>query len=105
MLDIGFYIFYILLFIAVASAIFFPILNAIKQPAMLGKSAIGLGAIVVLFVVSYALSGSEVNLKSAAAGISEGISKLIGAGLIMFYITLFLAILALIYSEINKALK
>lgn len=38
-------------------------------------------------------------------GITEGSSKLIGAGLIMFYITLVLAIIGVIYSEINKALK
>jgi hypothetical protein len=105
MLDIGLYIFYVLLFIAVAAAIIFPLINSIKEPSTLGKSAIGIVSIVVLFVVSYAVSGSGVNLKAAAAGITESVSKLIGAGLIMFYITLFGAILVLIYSEISKALK
>jgi hypothetical protein len=105
MLDLGFYVFYVLLFVAILCSIFFPILTAIKQPAELGKLAIGIGLIAVLFGISYALSGSEVNLKTAAAGFGETVSKLIGAGLIMFYITLVLAILALIYSEISKALK
>lgn len=105
MLDIGLYIFYGLLFIAVAAAFFFPLFQAFKQPAALVKSAIGIGAMVLLFVAAYAISSSEVNLKAAAAGISESGSKLIGAGLIMFYITIGLAILALIYSEISKALK
>jgi hypothetical protein len=105
MLDFGLYLFYALLFIAVAAAIVFPLLYAIKQPAALGKSAIGVGVLVVLFVIAYAMSGSEVNIKAAAAGISESVSKLIGAGLIMFYITLALAVLALIYSEISKALR
>ena len=105
MLDLGLYIFYVLLFIAVAAAMFFPLLAAIKSPSTLGKSAIGIGGMIVLFVVAYLMSGSEVNLKSAAMGITGPVSKLIGAGLIMFYITLVLAILALIYSEISKALK
>jgi hypothetical protein len=105
MLDFGLYLFYALLLIAVGAAIIFPLLYAIKQPAALGKSAIGLGVLVVVFVIAYAMSGSEVNIKAAAAGITTSVSKLIGAGLIMFYITLLLAILALIYSEISKALK
>jgi hypothetical protein len=105
MLDFGLYLFYALLFIAVAAAVIFPLFYAIKQPAALGKSAIGAGVLVVLFVIAYAMSGSDVNIKAAAAGISESASKLIGAGLIMFYITLALAVLALIYSEISKALR
>ena len=105
MLDIGLYIFYFLLFIAVAAAMFFPLLAAVKEPSTLGKSAIGIGGMVVLFVIAYLLSDDQVNLKSAAMGITGSGSKLIGAGLIMFYITLLLAVLALIYSEISKALK
>jgi uncharacterized membrane protein YtjA (UPF0391 family) len=69
------------------------------------RAGIGIGVILLLFGVSYAMSGSEVDLKAAALGVTETSSKLIGAGLIMFYITLVLSILALIYSEISKALK
>jgi hypothetical protein len=105
MLDFGLYLFYVLLFIAVGAAIIFPLLYVIREPKALGKSAIGVGFLVVLFVIAYAMSGSDVNIKAAAAGITSSVSKLIGAGLIMFYITLLLAILALIYSEISKALK
>jgi len=105
MLDLGFYVFYALLFIAVAATIIFPIIHMVKEPSTLLQSAIGLGVLLVLFGVSYGLSGSEVNIKAAAVGITETTSKLIGAGLIMFYITLVLSILALIYSEISNAIK
>ena len=105
MLDIGFYVFYALLFIAVALTIIFPIIHMLKEPSSLVQSAIGIGVLLVLFGVSYALSGSEVNLKAAAVGITETTSKLIGAGLIMFYITLVLSVAALIYSEISNAIK
>jgi hypothetical protein len=105
MLDFGLYTFYALLLIAVASAVIFPLVNSIKEPATLIKTGLGVAGIVVLFVISYALSGSEVNVRAAAAGVTESGSKLIGAGLIMFYITLVLSILALIYSEISKAFR
>lgn len=105
MLDLGFYTFYALLFIAVAATIIFPIIHLLKEPSALIESAIGIGVLLIVFGVSYAMSGSEVNLKAAALGVTESSSKLIGAGLIMFYITLVLSILALIYSEISNAFK
>jgi len=51
------------------------------------------------------LSGSELSSSAIAMGIDEAGSKLIGGGLIMFYITFFIAVIGLIYSEISKALK
>lgn len=105
MLDLGFYVFYALLFIAVAATVVFPIFHMLKEPKALIQTGIGVAVLLALFGLSYALSGSEVNLKAAALGVTETQSKLIGAGLIMFYITLILSGLALIYSEINKAFK
>ena len=105
MLDLGFYVFYALLFIAIASMLVFPVIHMLREPSMLLRSAIGIGVVAVLFVVSSALADSEVTLKAAAVGVTSTSSKLIGAGLIMFYITLVLSGLALIYSEISNALK
>jgi hypothetical protein len=105
MLDIGLYVLYALLAIAAAGAVIFPVIHAIKDPSALLKIGIGIGVFVVLFGVSYALADSEVTLKTAAAGITPGTSRLIGAGLIMFYITLAGSALALIYSEISKAFR
>lgn len=105
MLDLGLYLFYALLLIAVAAALIFPVIHSIKEPAALLKSALGLGVIVVVFGIAYALADDSVNAKAAALGVTESSSKLIGAGLIMFYVALVLSGLALIYSEISKALK
>lgn len=105
MLDLGLYLFYALLLIAIAAAVIFPIIHSIKQPSALLKSAIGIGVVVVVFGISYALADSSVNLKAAALGVTESSSKMIGAGLIMFYISLVLAGIALIYSEISKAFR
>jgi hypothetical protein len=105
MLDLGFYVFYALLFIAVAATVIFPIVHMLREPKALVQSAVFIGVLLVLFGLAYALSGSEVNLKAAAVGITETTSKLIGAGLIMFYITLLLSAVALLYSEISNVFK
>lgn len=105
MLDLGLYLFYALLLIAVLAAVIFPILHSIKSPGALLKSGITLGVIIVIFGIAYAVADSTVNAKAAALGVTESSSKLIGAGLIMFYVALILSALALVYSEISKALK
>jgi hypothetical protein len=55
--------------------------------------------------LSYSISGDEVSASAAALGITPMTSQLIGAGLIMFYIVLVLAILGLIYSEVKQAIS
>jgi hypothetical protein len=105
MLDIGLYILYGLLAIAVAAAILFPLVNSLQNPKGLIRSAVGIGIILVLFGIGYALSDDTLSSSAIAAGLTESSVKLVGAGLIMFYIVLVGAVLALIYSEISKALK
>ena len=105
MIDVGLYIAYTLFIVATLSAIILPVVNAIKTPGALVRSLIGVGFLVVLFGVSYALSGSSVSADNAARGFTETSSKLIGAGLIMLYLSLVLAVVALVYSEISKILK
>lgn len=105
MIDIGLWVSYLLLIIAVGSAAVLPLLHALKTPSTFLKSLVGIGSLVVLFGISFALSGSDVTKGQEAIGITKMSSKLIGAGLTMFYITLFVSIIGMIFSEINKALK
>ncbi|HCM76875.1 MAG TPA: hypothetical protein DIS90_10865 [Cytophagales bacterium] len=103
--DIGLYVGYGLLLVALAAAVILPLINALKAPKELLKSGMGLGALVVVFLISFGLSGSEVTAKYTAQGVGESSSKMIGAGLTMFYIVFFIALLGIVFSEINKALK
>lgn len=105
MLDVGLYFMYALFFIAVLAALVLPLMNAIKSPGTFLKSLYGIIALVVVFVVAYAISGGDVKPNWAVLGINEGTSKLIGAGLIVFYVTILVAVIGLIYSEISKAFK
>ncbi|MCW5910710.1 MAG: hypothetical protein KIT62_06530 [Cyclobacteriaceae bacterium] len=103
--DIGLYIAYVFFGIALIAAIALPAINVAKSPGNLFKSLIALGGLVVLFFVAYALADSEVSLRAASLGQTGSSVKLIGAGLILFYIVLLVAIVGIIFSEINKALK
>jgi hypothetical protein len=105
MLDVGLYFMYALFFIAVVAAVVLPLLQAVKSPGAFLKSLYGIIALVVIFVIAYAISSNAVKPGWAVLGISEGVSKLIGAGLIVFYVTIVVAILGLIYSEVTKAFK
>ncbi len=105
-LDIGLYLGYLLLFGAAIAAILFPVIHAIKNPKEIAKSGMSLGVLVVLFGVAYGLSGSELTTKYQALGVTtEFSSKMIGAGLTMFYFVLVIAIIGMLYSEIAKAFK
>ena len=101
----GLYFCYALFFVAVAALIILPTMNVLKAPKDLVKSGVGIGGLVIIFVISYALSGDEVTLKYSAAGVDSASSKMIGAGLIMLYIIFFISVGGLIYSFINKAMK
>ena len=105
-ISIGLYISYLLLFLAAITAVVFPLLDSIKNPKEIAKSGVSVIGLLVLFVISYLLSGSEITAKYMIGGVTtEFNSKMIGAGLIMFYFVLFLSIVAMIYSEVSKALK
>ena len=104
-IDIGIYACYILLFVALIAAVVFPLLQITQNPAALVKSGIGVAGLVVLFIISYSLSGSEVTAKYTTMGVGESGSKMIGAGLILFYIILIATVVIMVFSEINKALK
>ncbi|MBS1542004.1 MAG: hypothetical protein JST14_00080 [Bacteroidetes bacterium] len=99
----GLYLMYFLGGAAVLSLIVLPVMNALKNPKEIIGSAIGILALIVLFGISYALSGDEVTLKYSSLGVDASSSKLIGAGLIMFYIVLVIAVVGFIVSSIRKS--
>jgi hypothetical protein len=104
-IDIGLWLGYLLFIVAAGSAIVLPLVNAIKTPGAFVRSLYGVGALIVVFVIAYSISGSDVTQNQAALGVTESSSKIIGAGLIMFYIVLVVAVLGIAYSELSKVFK
>lgn len=105
MLDFGLYFMYALMFVAILSAIGLSLMNALKNPGSFGKSMVGIIGILVLFGICYAISDSTVQPGWVVLGITPNAVKLIGAGLLTLYLTGLVAVIGLIYSEINKALN
>jgi hypothetical protein len=95
-IDAGLYITYLAFGIATIATLGFSLMGLNKQ------SMIGIGAFVALLVVAYAISDGSVRPEW---NISEGTSKWIGAGLILFYVSMFGAIGAILYGEITRMLK
>ncbi|MGE5944007.1 MAG: hypothetical protein ACM31G_06675 [Flavobacteriales bacterium] len=105
--DTFMYISYIILFITLAVVLLFVIKGLFSGD--IKKTLMSVGAFVAIIVISYILSsGTDLDLtpfNSKGLGITETISKNVGAGLIAFYILGFLAIASMIFSGIKKISK
>lgn len=98
-IDIGLYAGYILIFLCAITAVVFPLIQSFGDPQALVKSGIGLGAIIVIFFLGYAIADSD------SPGATETTSKLVGAGLISMYVLFFIALIGIVYTELSKLIK
>lgn len=96
---------YVLLGVATASAIVFPILGMAKNPKGAKSALIGVIALAAVFGISYALGGDEMTPKYEGFISGPGESKLVSMGLIAFYILAVTAIIATVFSGFVKLFK
>ena len=96
---------YVLLVLATVASVGFSLINLGTNMKAAKGTLIGVGALVLVFVISYAAAGSDVPTKLADMGVTEGEVKWSGAGLITFYVLFGLAIVAAIYSGVTKMIK
>jgi len=100
MVDVGLFIAYILIGVCVLAAVGMPLMRAMGDPESLKKMGIGVGALLVVFLISYfTASGEPVGEASATT------TKLVGAGLTTFYILAIAAIAGIVYTEVTKAVE
>lgn len=102
MTNYGIIIAYILLAVAVVTAVGFPLLSLAKNPKGAKGALIGVGLLVVVVGISYALSSSD--NPSNMIITPEG-AKQVDTGLFAFYILAAVAIGATVYAEVSKMLK
>jgi hypothetical protein len=95
----------ILVAVAGLLALGMPLIKSLGEPKVLLKSLVGVAIIAVIFLIGWALSGDEVTAKYASKGVTETSSKLVGGALTTMYILFVLAVIGIVYSEFNKALK
>lgn len=99
MVDIGLYAGYILIILCVILAIGFYVAQLIGDSKLLVRTLIGLGIGLTVFFIGYGIADGESEVTT------EGIAKLVGAGIISMYIFLVIAIVGIIYTEISKMIK
>lgn len=98
-IDVGLWASYILVVLCALAAIVIPMVQSFGDPQSLVKSGIGLGALVVVFLIGYILADSN------SVGATELESKLAGGGIISMYIFFFIAVAGIVYTEISKLIK
>lgn len=105
MVDAGLYLAYIMFFVGLIASIVMPILNSLGDPKSLMKTGMGIGAVLVIFLISYGISGSEVTDVYRNFGVDEGGSKLYGGMIIMIYVSAIIAIGGIIFGEVSRIIK
>lgn len=106
LINIGLYLAYFALFIAVAALIIFPIVTMIKGSVKSTKgSLIGVAILVGVIILAYIISPADQGLFYTKMNISAGMSKLIGAGLLTTYIILAGLVIITIYTSVVKWFK
>ena len=96
---------YALFFLGALAAIVFPIMQMAKNPKGAKSALIGVGALAVVFGISYALGGDEMKDGYLEFISGPGESKMVSAGLISFYILAVAAIVTTVYSGVSKMFK
>jgi hypothetical protein len=96
---------YALFVIGAATAIIFPIISMIKHPKAAKSAFIGVLALVLVFVLAYALAGDEMTEKYADFISGPDASRRVGTGLIAFYILAIGAVGVTVCSGISKLFK
>ena len=96
---------YFLFLVGVASAIILPLISLAKNPQGAKSAVIGLVALIVIFLLSWVLAGDEMLPKYENFIDGPEDSKMVGMGLIAFYILALGAIAATVYSSISKLIK
>jgi RsiW-degrading membrane proteinase PrsW (M82 family) len=106
LINIGLYIAYFALFIAVAALIFFPIATIVKGNFKNAKGTlVGIAVLVSVVILSYIISPADQGLFYTKMNVSAGESKLIGAGLITTYFIFAGLVLITLYTVVVKWFK
>ncbi|WP_144606660.1 hypothetical protein [Algoriphagus algorifonticola] len=105
--DILLYGSYLLIAVGAVVSILMPLIQSLDNPKSLVKTAAGIIGIAVLFFIAYSISSNEVLPKFEADpfNLTPAGSQFVGGMLITTYILALLALLSIVYTEFNKAIK
>jgi hypothetical protein len=97
------YVAYIVLAIIIFFVVLFTLKNTFSNKHTLKSTLTGLGAFALVALICYfgLANGVETPLRDGAV-LSEGGSRLVGAGLYMFYALVFIAIGSIVFNGVKK---
>ena len=96
---------YFLLGISIIAIIALPLIKSLDDPKSLVQMGVGVAAIGVLFLISWAISGSEVTEVYAKYNVGPELSKVVGGVLTLMYILTVVAIAGIIVTEFKNLVK
>lgn len=98
---------YIIFAISVVLAVVFPLINIVTNPKGAMRTLIGLGAMIVIFGISYLLASDAPIANPAENGFfdNSAVLKLTDVGLFATYAVLLLSFLVIIWGELRSAIK
>ncbi len=99
------YFTYLLIGVAVVSAVVLPLISAAGNPKSLMRSGMGIIGLIVLFFIGYALSSGDLLPTAVESGVTSSGQKMIGGLIILTYILTVIAILGIAFSGLFKAFK
>ena len=94
----------VLVITTAAIALFFGLKNLATNPATLKKSLISLAVLAIVGILSYVSAGDSL-VEVGDISIETSTSKLVGAGIYMFYFLAGIAVLAMVGFGIKKSLN
>ncbi|UZD24464.1 hypothetical protein PBT90_13810 [Algoriphagus halophytocola] len=105
--DILLYGSYVLIGLGAVVAILMPLIKSLDNPKSLLKTVVGIVGIVILFFIAYSISSNEVLPKFEADpfNLTPAGSQLVGGMLITTYILAIFALVSIVFTELNKAIK
>lgn len=105
--DIFLYVSYLLVGLGIVSSVLLPLIKSLDDPKSLMKSGLGVVAILVLFFICYSLSSNEVlpKFEGEPFNLTPGTSQMVGGLMISTYVLTIVALVGIVLTEINKAIK
>jgi hypothetical protein len=105
--DIMLYVSYALVGIGAVVSILMPLFKSLDNPKSLLKTGLGIVAILVLFFLSYSISGNEVlpKFESDPFNLTPAMSQMVGGLMITTYVLTIVALFGIAVTEFNKAIN
>lgn len=105
--DIMLYVSYALVGVGTVVSVLLPLIKSLDDPKSLMKSGLGVVAILVLFFICYSISSNEVlpKFEGEPFNLTPAMSQMVGGLMITTYVLTIVAIVGILITEVNKAIK